>query len=97
MIRGSATAREIPICRACGRILEEFEVCECDRPLPRDGLRACCPKFIARSGYRKKSYINCNGRKLRFENRQERDQYYMDNCCSSAGYRECIDRQKAKG
>lgn len=55
MIRGSATAREIPICRACGRILEEFEVCECDRPLPRDGLRACCPKFIARSGYRKKS------------------------------------------
>lgn len=81
MPRGCIRAKYVPLCPECGRILELFEFCECALRLPKDGLRATCPKFISRSGYRGKNYINCDGRKLRFENRQERDQFYMDNCC----------------
>lgn len=85
MPRGCIRAKYVPLCPECGRILELFEFCECFVKLPKDGLRASCPKFIARTGYRGKHYINCGGRKLRFETRKDRDQFYMDNCCCSPG------------
>ena len=93
MSRGSITAKGIPICPACGRVLEDFEVCECDRPLPRDGLRASCPQFVARVRYRGRCYISCRMRKLRFMSRSERDNYYMNHCCKD-GLDGCIAAEK---
>ena len=51
MPRGCIRAKYVPLCPECGRILELFEFCECALRLPKDGLRATCPKFIARAGY----------------------------------------------
>ena len=76
-------------CRRCGRTLEPFEACECDQVLPapgwpRDGLRATCPMFRARSSYRRRHYLDCNGRKLRADSRQTRDTFYAVYCCGDA-------------
>lgn len=96
MNRGSTLAQEVLLCHHCGRILEPYETCDCAQRLPRDGLRASCPHFKARSTYRGKNYINCVHGKLRFESRNTRDQYYMDNCCSR-GPEGCRARHKEGG
>lgn len=83
MSNGSILAKGVQLCQRCGRILEHFESCDCWVRLPKDGLRASCPRFMARSGYRGKSYIACGDRKLRFDSRQERDQHYMKHCCNA--------------
>ena len=49
---GSKLARRMRTCSKCGRMLEDLENCECDR-LPRDGMRATCPAFAARTNYRR--------------------------------------------
>lgn len=89
MNRGSMLAKSVPLCPDCGRVLQEFEFCECKTGLPKDGLRACCSQFISRSSYRGKSYLDCGGRKLRFDNRKARDEFYRAYCCSSSGCRTC--------
>lgn len=67
-------------CQACGRTLEPGERCECNQP--RDGLRARCPKFRARSSYRGMHYLDCGGHKLRANTRSSRDTFYAAYCCS---------------
>ena len=72
-------------CPACGRALEDFEVCECCTPLPRDGLRSRCGHFTARSSYRGKHYLVCAGKKYRFDSLESRDRHYAYFCCADCG------------
>lgn len=72
----------IRTCVFCGRVLEPYESCDCMYPLPKDGLRAICPNFRARSSYRGRHYIVCS-KKFRFESAAERDKYYAETCCST--------------
>lgn len=74
-------------CVFCGRVLEPYESCDCMYPLPKDGLRAICPEFKARSSYKGRHYISCKG-KYRFDNAKERDEYYAEYCCEN--YRGCL-------
>ena len=71
-------------CPSCGRELQQEEACECADKLPRDGLRAACPHFRARSSYRGKHYIDCRG-KYRFASKEARDAHYMACCCGDCG------------
>lgn len=80
-------ASTVRTCADCGRVLEAIEVCECTSKLPKDGLRAKCPIFKARSSYRGYHFIVCGGRKLRFEDIDGRDLHYMVFCCGIC--REC--------
>lgn len=56
-------------------------------PLPRDGLRAKCSRFVSRSDYRGRSCLSCGGKKLMFEHREARDRWYECMCCGE--YRKC--------
>lgn len=69
------------MCPTCGRALQAFEVCECASKLPKDGLRATCPRFKARSSYRGAHYISCGGSKYKFGCKESRDLHYMVFCC----------------
>lgn len=79
-------AESLRTCADCGRVLEAYEVCECSSKLPKDGLRAKCPIFKARSSYHGFHFIVC-GRKLKFESIEGRDLHYMTYCCGIC--REC--------
>ena len=81
MTRHGRLAKEI--CLFCGRELAPGERrCSCvDKLLPRDGMRAKCPRFASRSDYRGKSCISCGGKKLEFEHRDVRDLWYERMCC----------------
>lgn len=78
-------------CLLCGRALQVGEVCNCDQPvagLPKDGLRAHCPNFIARSSYRGKYYIECRvdvqrSIKVPYGNAGDRNAHYRDCCCGN--------------
>ncbi len=74
---------DVKICHRCGRLLEIGETCNCpySRGSPKDGLRALCPAFIARSCYRGKYYISCSCGKFRFKGHSDRNDYYRDHCC----------------
>lgn len=75
-------------CRQCGRALEPGEVCECGQVMApgitRDGLRATCAQFRARSSYRRRHYLDCDGHKLQASSRQARDAFYAVYCCGQA-------------
>lgn len=49
--------------------------------LPKDGLRAGCGKFRARSSYRGGYYLDCGGHKLKANTRSSRDTFYAVYCC----------------
>lgn len=77
-------------CRDCGRALDIGEVCCCYQGasgIPKDGLRARCPRFRHRSSYHAKEFIVCGEAKLRFMNASERNGHYARNCCGD--YRKC--------
>lgn len=59
--------------------------------IPKDGLRAKCPEFKARSSYRGKAYISCV-KKIRFDGRDQRDAHYMKYCCDQCS--ECPARKE---
>lgn len=70
----------------CGRPLEPGESCECGQVMDlrtgtRDGLRATCPMFRARSSYRRRHYLDCGGHKLKADSREARDTFYAVYCC----------------
>lgn len=73
-------AWSVKICPHCGREVQREETCECADKLPKDGLRAKCPCFKARSSYHGDHYIACTG-KYRFASRSARDMHYMTYCC----------------
>lgn len=76
-------SRRVPVCHRCGRQLEDGETCNCTidaRGAPKDGLRALCPAFKARSFYKGKYYISCCG-KFRFDKPGERNEHYKEYCC----------------
>lgn len=81
MTRHGRLAKEV--CLFCGRELEPGERrCPCeDKLIPKDGLRARCPRFASRSDYQGKSYISCGGKKLKFSHRDSRDIWYECMCC----------------
>lgn len=59
----------------------------------KDGLRAKCRRFIARSNYAGAFYINCEAGNLRFGTKGARDAYYMAHCCGT-GEGGCLIRRK---
>lgn len=69
-------------CPRCGRALESGESCECGT---RDGLRARCPQFKARSSYRGRHYLDCDGHRIKTASREIRDAFYMAYCCGDKG------------
>ena len=80
---GGLRSRDLRHCSRCGRPLETHETCECGRAVPgtRDGLRAACPQFQARSSYRRRHYLNCGGHKLLVGSLEDRDAMYAEYCC----------------
>lgn len=93
MDRGGWEASGLRHCVNCGRPLEPGESCECDRVAgprggTRDGLRARCPQFVARSSYRGKHYLDCGGHKLKACDLRARDALYALYCCGSAEARD---------
>lgn len=79
----------VHLCGHCGRELEDMEVCEC-MMRTRDGLRAVCPEFKARSSFMGVHYIVCR-KKLRFVTLEARNRYYADFCCGKCA--ECAERK----
>lgn len=72
-------AREIKLCRYCGRVLQDDESCCCTQP-PR-GMRANCPRFRARTNYHGHAYIDCTQVKKCFSSCTSRNKWYAEHCC----------------
>lgn len=85
MESGGLRSNNFRHCRQCGRTLSPGESCECGGAAgTRDGLRATCPQFRARSSYRGRHYLDCDGHKLKANSRESRDCFYRVYCCGDA-------------
>ena len=59
----------------------------------KDGLRAKCRLFRARSNYAGAFFINCEAGNLKFGTKGARDAYYMAHCCGDME-EGCLIRKK---
>lgn len=65
---------------------------ETPKSMPRDGLRAGCPKFRSRSSYRGGHFLDCGGHRLKANTRSSRDTFYAVYCCEK--WKKCPFRDR---
>lgn len=57
--------------------------------LPKDGMRARCRLFRARSNYMGAYFIDCEKMTMKFGRKGARDAYYLAHCCAD-GEKGCV-------